>query len=272
MTFERMFLIWTAILLFLIAPFVANGRLSVYAEVYINEIYPKTQDVSLEWIELFNNGTSEVSLDRWSLENTKGETKKFTLNASSIIPAHGFLSFTQSQTGISLNKEGDTVKLTNEKNDVVDTESYYGTLGYNISVGRTNDGGGVWATCTEGTQNLTNKCPTPTSTPTPLPTAIPLPTPTTEVLPSLTPTQIILPTFTPSPSPTTTAQVLGTQGTLTVQPKQNIASSSSSGTENKLRILGWAILVIGIVWALIVGTFYTHTRMSKPKINNPLSS
>ncbi len=151
----------------------------VHAAVVINEIYPKPSGEESEWIELYNNGPASVSLDRWKLQNTSGAVSTFTMNASSIVAANSFLTLPQSQTGISLNDEGDNVTLLDVDNNQVDTQGYPSILGFNTSVGRTVDGGGVWALCiTPATPNAPNNCPQPSPTATPFPTSTPMPTST----------------------------------------------------------------------------------------------
>lgn len=165
----------------------------VSAAVVINEIFPKASDAKFAWVELYNSGDQSVSLDRWRIENAAGAS--FILNASAIISPRGFLTFYQSQTGITFSVEGDTVKLIDEKNTLLDTQSYPGILGYNTSMGRSVDGGAGWTICMPApeytaTPNKPNKCPAPTPTPTalPSPTFFPSPTPAVAIVNSPTPT------------------------------------------------------------------------------------
>lgn len=192
----------------------------VSAAVVINEIYPKPTDEQSEWIELYNTGNESVSLNLWKLENTDGEKKTFIINASAIIQPHGFFVFPKSQTGISLRNDGDTVKLIDHQNTVVDSQGFPGILGFNTSIGRTSDGAGVWSTCTAPTEGSKNSCPEPSPTPSPLVSNSPTPSITaipTEITPTVildTPTPIIevvyvthIPTPTPTPIGNVTVQV-----------------------------------------------------------------
>lgn len=157
----------------------------VYGAVVINEVYPKADPKEHQFIELYNNGTDTVSLDRWRLNS-------FILNASSIIQPNNFLVFSNSQTGIDLSAEGDTVKLFDEKGTLVDSQSYPGVLGYNTSMGRTTDGAGVWAVCSMATYQKPNTCPMPTSTPTPVSGSATTPTATHVPVHSNSPTSTIV--------------------------------------------------------------------------------
>lgn len=178
-----------------------------HAAIVINEIFPKPSDETSEWIELYNNGSDSVSLDRWKLQNTQGTPKTFIMNASSIIQPNNFLILFQSQTGINLQNEGDSVQLIDANGSPVDSQSYPGILGYNTSMGRSVDGVGSWTICTTpATPNKPNNCPTPSITP----TSIPISTSTNTPIASFTP--IITSTPTPifvSASLPQQSQVLG---------------------------------------------------------------
>lgn len=234
------------------------GLNRVHAAVVINETFPKTEDVTQEWIELYNNGSESVSLDQWKLENTVGEVKTSSLNAGSTIESHGYLTLFQKQTGLLLSKTGDTIRLLDPSNNLVDSQTYPGVLGYNTAMGRSSDGGGVWTTCTTPTPNKTNICPAPTATPippTPVPTAIPTVTPQPTATPIPTATISPLPP-TPSPAPTATATILG------LSVSGNSASSSGDDIFMKRKFLGILGIGIGIVWILFIAVrlFWKKTK------------
>jgi len=200
-----LFVIISALALFFLSPFITNDFVS--AAVVINEIYPKTEPASLSWIELYNNGTESVSLDRWSLQNSEGSIKTFVLNASVIIAGQTYVTFPGSQTNITFSISGDTLKLFDEKNNLVDSKSYPSTLGYNTSMGLNSDGGNIWSICTIPTYNSRNTCPPPFVNPTSLPTnsETPISTkPLSTSTPNLTPIPSIQPSIFLKPTPTTT--------------------------------------------------------------------
>ncbi len=147
----------------------------VRAAVLINEVVPKTDPSINEWVELYNTDSSSVSLNQWKLTHT-ADGASFILPASAIIEPHGFLLFTGSQTAISFNIYGDTVRLFDQNGILTDSVNYPGTLGFSTSMGRTTDGGAGWVVCApdpyKATPNGPNNCPpapTPTTTPTPTP-------------------------------------------------------------------------------------------------------
>ncbi len=242
--------------LFFLLPFLPVGRGSVFAAVVINEIFPKTEDVTLEWIELYNTGNESVSLNLWTLANTVGDAKTFHMGAEWNIFPHGFLTFYQSRTGISLNASGDTVRLSDDKNTLVDSQSYSSTIGMNRSMGRSTDGGGVWTTCNDpATPDNPNTCPSPTPTPTQPPT--PTPTPVVTIAPTDTPIPTVAP---PSPIPTSLfqaanreaqPQVLGVVNGPTPPTGGSTSSSADLITLKLSKTLVVQILIIGVVWAFL---------------------
>ncbi|OGG30060.1 hypothetical protein A3A63_03735 [Candidatus Gottesmanbacteria bacterium RIFCSPLOWO2_01_FULL_46_9] len=245
-----------AVVFFLALPFFSFGRGEVHAAVVINEVLPKTAPVTSEYIELFNNGSELVRLDRWTLENTNGEKKIFIMNASEEIPANGFRTFYQPQTGITFSISGDTVILKNEKAETVDNQSYPATLGYLTSMGRTVDGAGVWTICTSpATANKTNNCPPPPPTPTPLPTDVPTSTP--------------VPTA-PPPTPTPVADLqqvtFGQISNSDVLGESNPAPVISTPTPTPADVLNvtvpkfvlWQAAVVAVAWAILGAIAYFH--------------
>lgn len=211
----------------------------------INEVLPKTQIASFQFIELYNNGSERVSLDRWRLEIDSGEVKTFTMNASSLIESHAFLTFYQPQIGFIFPLGGDTIRLIDEKNTTIDTQSYPGILGYNTAMGRSSDGESYWTICTVDTPHKSNNCPAPTSTPvlpTPLPTDIPAPT---QIPPTLEP-----PYFSPSPTLVPPTQI----------PEYIVATSSptlQSQTPKRLATLG---IIISTLWISLLVVYYMYKK------------
>jgi len=248
--------------LFFLSPFLFTDRLDVFAAVVINEIYPKpaAPSESMEWIELYNNGPESVSLDRWTLENSTGEKKTFILNASAIIAPNGFLTFPKSQTGLNLHDEGDTVRLSDVNNNVVDSQSYPSILGYSTSVGRSTDGSGSWVICTTpATYNKPNNCPPPAPTPTPLPTSTPTPNPTP------TPTSTPTPTQPPTPtgkgvSPLAQSEVLGEANTPIFPPATAPTTPATDFIQAREYRNYWIVgLLLALLGLLALGASFYKT-------------
>ncbi len=237
------------------------GTSSAHAAVVVNEIFPKSSDITKAWVELYNSGTSPVSLDRWRLENAHGSS--FILNASAVISPHGFLTIYQPESGISFNINGDSVSLFDEKNTLMDSQSFPGTLGYNTAMGRSADGGTGWTICTPSpeyyaTANKPNKCPpAPTYTPTPSPA--PSPTPTVSAAPTTTPITVSSPVptldrFTQSSPP----EVMGNSVAVSPAPtiKSDFRQTDAYSTMWTISLIAGVTIGILIIVASIYRDFF----------------
>jgi hypothetical protein len=221
----------------------------VHATVVINEIFPKSDR---EWIELYNTGSESVTLDRWTLQNTRGEKNIFYFNASSVISPKNFLTLSREQTGLTLDDEGDTVRLLDMNHNQIDSQGYFSILGFNVSVGRSVDGEGAWAICALATENAPNNCPVPT----PAPTDIPPYTPTAA------PTATIFPTDPPMQQTTSAPKILGTTVHPTTPPTgAPTPLHADLKHSNDLRSIGWLIFVLGIVWGIIILLAGLHQKL-----------
>ena len=266
-----------AVLCFLIFPIFSFGRSTVWAAVVINEVLPKTDPVTNEWIELYNSGSESVSLDRYTLENTNGEKKTYILNAGSVIAPNGFLTLYQSQTGITFSLNGDTVVFKDANGGVVDNQSYPGTLGFLTSVGRTVDGAGVWTICTSpATANKTNNCPPPPPTSTPMPTQVPTntPTPIPTSAPTPSPTAMqVASNLTPSPvlrqvtfGQITNADILGVENPVAETPTPTPVPSGDFMNFSVPKSVVWQVTVVGIAWGMLACIAHIHKKYSRRKI------
>ncbi|MEK7096558.1 MAG: lamin tail domain-containing protein [Patescibacteria group bacterium] len=94
-------------------------------EIVLNEIAPEpSEGVGFEFIELYNSSDLVLDISGWQLADMKGATKTFTIPASTIIPAKSYLVFYRTETGISLNDDGDGVFLIDPNGDYRDEISY----------------------------------------------------------------------------------------------------------------------------------------------------
>lgn len=178
-------------------------------ELVINEFLPAPATGEDEWIELYNKEDVAVSLKGWQLDDVAdGGSSPHTIDTDIIIPAHGWVLFSQSDTGVNLNNGGDTVRLICPDGKVQDTFSYT-TSTSEYSWQRYPDGASDWGetdTTTPDASNQQGSIPTPT-TETGSPTKTPSKTPTSETTATKTPTKTKTPvgTKTPTPKATTNA-------------------------------------------------------------------
>jgi DNA/RNA endonuclease YhcR with UshA esterase domain len=84
-------------------------------------------------------------LGGWQLDDeAEGGSAPYTIPAGQTIPPGGFLVFFKKDSGVSLNNDGDSVRLLRPDGTVADETHYTHSPGYDRSFSRTVDGGGHW--------------------------------------------------------------------------------------------------------------------------------
>ena len=126
--------------------------------VVINEILPAPQTIYTdEWIELYNPSGDDVDLTGYILDDiTTGGTAPYTIPATTIIPAGGFLIFYLADTGVAQNNAGDTVNLIKPDGVTIQDSYTYTSTSYDVSYGRETDGALIWKTFTSPTPGASN--------------------------------------------------------------------------------------------------------------------
>jgi len=97
-----------------------------FPKIVINELLPSPagSDATEEWIEIFNPNDFEVNLSGWKIQDTIGKTKIYTFPKETKISAKGFLVLKRPVSKITLNNEGDGLKLTDSDGKTIDEISY----------------------------------------------------------------------------------------------------------------------------------------------------
>jgi len=121
--------------------------------IIFNEILPSPEgpDAEEEWIELYNQNDFDVDLSGWTIKDTAGSAKTYTLNAK--IPANGYLVLLRPETKITLNNTGDGLNLINPNKKVIDSVDF-GKAFLNQSYSKTSY---IWAwnsNLTPGEKNI----------------------------------------------------------------------------------------------------------------------
>lgn len=80
--------------------------------VVLDEVAAHTAD-GVDWVELYNAGTSSIDLGGWSLTDDPLVPAKYAIPASTVIPAGGYLKISSDVSGINLDNDGDFVQLYN---------------------------------------------------------------------------------------------------------------------------------------------------------------
>lgn len=78
-----------------------------YNAVVINEIVAHSDSATGDWIELHNTTNSSVNIGGWYLSDDKEELKKYQIATGTLLPANGYLVFTQNGNfGTASNDQG----------------------------------------------------------------------------------------------------------------------------------------------------------------------
>ena len=65
--------------------------------VVINEVLSHTDEAIGDWIEVHNTSTAAVNIGGWFLSDDESEPKKFRIPTGTIVPAGGYVTFTQAE-------------------------------------------------------------------------------------------------------------------------------------------------------------------------------
>lgn len=142
-------------------------------EVHINEFIPNPvgDDTALEFIELYNSSSQDITLDGWVIDT--GGTATFTIAVGTTISAGGFLTFMSAGYPISLTNSGDHIQFIRPDSVVQDDISYASSKEGHSYI---RTGAGTYEDTSIPTPNAPNVS-TPTPSPTPFPTVTVTPTP-----------------------------------------------------------------------------------------------
>lgn len=92
-------------------------------DVELSELLPDPEgsDVTDEWIEIHNTGSSVIDLYGWQVADA---SKTYTISESTNVAANGYIVLSVIDTGISLNNGGDTISLYDPASDIMDEVTY----------------------------------------------------------------------------------------------------------------------------------------------------
>lgn len=144
--------------------------------VRLNEILPAPSAIDWnkdgavnsddEWLELHNRTDQPVDLTGWQLDDIAGGgSKPFILPAGSVLQPHGFLVVFHGQSRISMNNDGDTVRLLTPEGKETDVFTYTSSRP-DRSFSRTADDPAAWTADYPPSPGVENVAPTPTPSPT----------------------------------------------------------------------------------------------------------
>ena len=124
--------------------------------VVINEILPHSENPNVpQFIELYNHSTNSVDVSGCILTDDT-TTNKFVIPSPTVIGPAGFVSFTQTQTGFTMNGGGETLYLIQPDGSRILDAVQFGAQADGVSYGRWPDGANdfyAFTTNTPGTNN-----------------------------------------------------------------------------------------------------------------------
>lgn len=94
--------------------------------VFISEFLPDPtgKDSEGEFVELFNPNNFSVYLSGWKIDDANSGSRPYTIPAGTLIQAGQYLAFSYKETKISLNNNGDMVRLINPAGEIIDQVEY----------------------------------------------------------------------------------------------------------------------------------------------------
>jgi len=131
-------------------------RPSPLRNVVINEILPHSENPAVpQFIELYNHSAHSVDVSGCILTDDP-TTNKFVIPTGTVIGPAGFVSFTQSQFGFTLNGAGEMLYLIKPDNSRILDAVQFGAQANGVSYGRWPDGANDFYTFTTNTPGTNN--------------------------------------------------------------------------------------------------------------------
>jgi hypothetical protein len=125
--------------------------------VVINEVLAHTDPPLVDSVELYNHSNVGVFIGGCTLSDDPA-TNKFTI-PSITIPARGFVSFTETQLGFSLDAAGETIYFKNPAGTQVLDALHFEAQENGVSIGRHPNGANDWYRLSTRTLGLSNTAP-----------------------------------------------------------------------------------------------------------------
>jgi len=99
-------------------------------DIKITEILPNPagSDAENEYIKIYNFGSRDVNLRNWSLDDEEGGSKPFKIDYDLIIKPKTVATFYSADTKLSLNNSGDSARLFDPDNKIMDDIAYIGPV------------------------------------------------------------------------------------------------------------------------------------------------
>ncbi|MCI0745467.1 MAG: lamin tail domain-containing protein [Verrucomicrobia subdivision 3 bacterium] len=112
--------------------------------IVINEFLANTDDPQVDYVELFNASIQAVDLSGCWLSDDF-DTNKFRIPDGTIVPARGFVAYTQTELGFNLSSDGEEIFLVNSNRTRVFDGVRFGPQANGVARGRYPDGSPAWS-------------------------------------------------------------------------------------------------------------------------------
>lgn len=125
-----------------------------HSGIIFSEILPSPEgaDAENEYIEIFNQNDFEISLSGWQIKDVEGKTKVYIFPPQAKIAGREFLTLYRDKTKITLNNNGDGLRLVTPEGMLID-EIYYSKASTGESLNKTENGW-LWSSnLTPGAKN-----------------------------------------------------------------------------------------------------------------------
>lgn len=103
----------------------SSGQNNGSSKIIINEFLPNPEgdDADGEWIELKNTGSEKIDLLNWKIDDGEGGSSPYKF-AGIWINANNFFVLPRTKSGLALNNTGDSVRLFNDLDELIDEVEY----------------------------------------------------------------------------------------------------------------------------------------------------
>ncbi len=130
------------------------------AKVIISEFLPNPEGSNAEgeWIEIRNLTDETINLIDWQIDDEEGGSRPYTIKNDILIESNGFYVFDRGDTGLALNNTGDSARLFNNLEELID-EASYGDVLENASYARVGDAWFWTMHVTPGEENIIEDLP-----------------------------------------------------------------------------------------------------------------
>jgi len=132
--------------------------------ILINEALSHPSSSGVDYVELYNPGTTAADISGWFLTDDNGTPEKYVIPAGTTIAAGGYVLFTEKDFGFGLSSKGDQIYLFSGDGSYLTGYRHgfkFGAQAQNVSFGRyvTSDGNEQFVAQNAPTPGIANKGP-----------------------------------------------------------------------------------------------------------------